>query len=230
MNMSCKLIVIDIEGENMPDNNLKTYLELRKNIENAHTRSGITFKTNLQKALKQGFPIDYRPACISNTRDTTLLNYSIARSKPNITKILLDAGADVNTTDNKNWNALKYVAYYLMNVDIFQEIAEKTNDVNIASACTEFLFDGITALGTLCLRFCYAHGSKSLKHEIIKQIKILLDLGADPYLDDEWLTKDYYTDESRKSQKELKEYIDMYVLQKSEMVDKRHPLQYEYEI
>ena len=158
------------------------------------------------------------------------MNYSIARSKPNITKILLDAGVDVNTTNNKNWNALKYVAYYLMNVDIFQEIAEKTNDVNIASACTEFLFDGITALGTLCLRFCYAHGSKSLKHEIIKQIKILLDLGADPYLDDEWLTKDYYTDESRKSQKELKEYIDMYVLQKSEMVDKRHPLQYEYEI
>ena len=37
----------------MPDNNLKTYLELRKNIENAHTRSGITFKTNLQRDLRE---------------------------------------------------------------------------------------------------------------------------------------------------------------------------------
>lgn len=182
------------------------------------------FNVLLDKALADGFPIDY---CPDNIPDSTpVLHYSLRRKSFDFTKVLLDKGANVNITDPDGNNVLMICCAALFSLgssfdlgdDLFRQIAEQTTDVNKKISdpdLTEY-----SALGFLM----HAH-SMDNGQSVLTKIKILIDAGADIY------KSGYVLDPVNPKDNELINHITQYQEQKAQLEALNNNLTYwEYEL
>lgn len=216
-----------------------TFIRLLNIMQNA--KKGTKLKRELSKAIAEGYPIDYRGGVPIDYRggvyvytDTpynlrdTLLHKSFSLGLPEfVIQILLDYGSDVNVENHNGMNALLLVVYSLSTSNIipqyFQEVVSKTQDLNKVV----HKYENTTALNILCRRYCIKQST-----EILTAIKMLLDAGADPDADGDWL-KVYSGVKSRKYYEvgeKLKGYISMYVQQKENLREKPDSAIFEYEL
>lgn len=140
------------------------YLLLRRSLETA--KNGNKFRKLLEEALNAGYPIDYN---FKNSSPLLHLSLSFKKLPVTITRILLEAGADVNALDIFGRNALMAAVSNSNDPALIKKIANHTNDLDKID--TEI--SGLTAYGMLCQRFLYTG-----EPEVLSCIRHLLDLGA----------------------------------------------------
>ena len=202
------------------------YLLLRRSLETA--KNGNKFRKLLEEALNAGYPIDYN---FKNSSPLLHLSLSFKKLPVTITRILLEAGADVNALDIFGRNALMAAVSNSNDPALIKKIANHTNDLDKID--TEI--SGLTAYGMLCQRFLYTG-----EPEVLSCIRYLLDLGTntevggdyaacirnlDPEnLDPENL--DIYTYQYRHLQR-LEVYLAAYEKQKIECTTKESVYDYE---
>lgn len=144
------------------------------------------FLQALEKALKDGFPVDFVPKTMKRGKHPKkrLLTSSIVyanHKNQNIPALaLINAGADVNIKDGSGWNSLMFGAYAVsIGENLFETLVEKTIDINEVS-------DGTTVLGNLCYHCLYYKNDPEMEKDALLKIRILLERGADPDLDTRW--------------------------------------------
>ena len=138
------------------------YLLLRRSLETA--KNGNKFRKLLEAALNAVYPIDY------DFEDRSpLLHLSLSFKKLPVTRILLEAGADVNALDILGRNALMAAVSNSNDPALIKKIANHTNDLEKID--TEI--SGLTEVGLLCQRCLYTG-----ELEVLSCIRHLLDLGA----------------------------------------------------
>lgn len=191
----------------------------------------------LDKALADGFPIDYIPSRWDGLEYKTLL-FQIANVKPYdakdrdvIEKIalhLIDRGADVNDTVPTGANFLMFVcawAHLWTTPAFFEEVVKKTSNVNllineeIPAKLTPFSAMAEVTIETLLDEM----RSEKLKQEYFRKLQILLDAGADPYLAPRWTdpltsaASGYSTEEIEPAIAKIKQFIETYQEQKLQL-------------
>lgn len=205
-------------------------------------RAGTKFKKELEAALADGYPIDFKHETVSfgnyskNKFITTLLLDSLNSRANAITQILLDYGADVNIENHNGMNALimacynipngKYIIWNKKEATIqpyFRYILDNTEDVNkVPIGLT-----GQTALGLLCCKYAsYPYGA------LMEAIKMLLDAGADPDAGSYWRREYHGTNKAfDKNAEKLEEFIQIYLEQMQGFKDNgKTAVDYEYEL
>ena len=117
------------------------------------------------QALKDGFPVDFRP----NNHYSTLIQETFYARRPDITKALLEAGADVNICDGYKRTILVLAIMWRYEPRMIIEIARKSTDLDVIDDIS-----GMTAFGILCEKFILGNND-----DLLPCIKELLELGAD---------------------------------------------------
>lgn len=197
------------------------------------------FKQRLDSALAKGFPIDF----ISDKSDGRSLLQTVLHimsrdvleacnycrmflentSKQEVYKTifytLLDYGADVNVYNKKGNNTLLDTTFYAWTAwtlenDVFQEIVDKTNDVNAIE--DRFKGEVITSFGKLAYNYIFTMPldiyidptiNKWRQNSALEKLQILLDAGADPYKDNRWDTMSIGKHKYAPQQMQLKQQI-----------------------
>lgn len=169
------------------------YKLLRKTIEKAKT--GTKFRQQMESALKKGFPIDFVPTPDAySQRSTSLLEWAIIRQKDEIVNYLLNLGADADIITNVFYLApLSFACKNDLMPDTIKLLAEKTKNINVSNKI------GHTALGLLCksyiktyIAFCNSLSLEEKLENIFLKIRILLEYGADPEIDNSWKEPQQY--------------------------------------
>ena len=151
------------------------YVKLRNILKNNHIATA-DFETAFSDAISKGFYADYRPL----EEFSTLLWTAIAwreKDKAEIINILLDAGANVNITDNENWNALMLAASTAGGFMSLERIIKNTKDINHKSKRNK------TAFGILCRKYITGKWDEKM---LLQNIKYMLMANANPVLDNDW--------------------------------------------
>lgn len=145
-----------------------------------------SFSEKLDKALAEGFPIDYcEMFCTDN--DPPLLFLAVANhteENNRFVKILLDHGADPNVIDGRGWNALIQCCWNIrggtfrgntmISDETFTELVKRTKDVNLKGEGNE------TALKGLVVEYIAAYQDNYFDADkILPKVRILMDAGAD---------------------------------------------------
>lgn len=179
----------------------ETYNNLRKALET----NPEMFPEMLTKALKKGFPVDYRPSIRSNTLLYLAVLNSGARSDAghNAIRALIKAGADVNICDYWGRSILSRCITWNMPGDIIEKILDRTDDINAIDKI------GKTVFGVACQVFIATYKCDSPQNESrLSIIKRLLAHGADPDKDISWKIlnargNEYASENDRLALKEL---------------------------
>lgn len=217
-----------------PINSICDELYIRKNFKEGLTKALEQFRTDLAKALKKGFPIDYIPpepksdlgkktifvgkktlfhraislgwAMISNY-------YSQAEKEDyyDTLRFMLDNGANVNIKDSRNFNVLMSlieISNWNIPIDIFRNIVAKTEDLEHVGD-DKFQASHRTAFQLWVGYYLYyrEEGAKvdiEVKN-IWEMLTVLIDAGADCDIDES-----EYAQEERELVKELKGRIKEY--------------------
>ena len=202
------------------ENILKCFRDKRKKLSIA-----------LENAFADCFDINCTP---SGAPGITVLRKVVSSDdEPDIeyVKLLIENGASVNIPDKLGYIPLMDLAYTwrVKQLNLIHLIMEHTKDINAKSN------SGKTAFSYFCkdiVAYGY-YGSKDVYAKAFTIIKDFLDAGADPYLDDSWLTYDRdilygieYSDAERtERKKEITTYINSYMEQKQSV-----EANYEYEL
>ena len=182
------------------------------------------FAARLKGALKQGFPIDYMlPGDKGGyPQGMSLLHVAITDGTGEIDKIideLLKRGADpdlqTKTGANAGSNALILAAKYAHRKELFEKLISLTKDINLQN------MHGDTAFSAIC--DCLIYENDSASYELLR---MLLDAGADPYLNKEWTWERMSIKNGQSIQKRIQKYIAMYYEQKANL---KHNKQAEFE-
>ena len=192
------------------------YLRISNAMSKCRTGEEIeAFEEFLENEIKHGFDINYH-----YNRRTSLLQYAIWLTMPaEMIYLLLRHGADPNIGDIHNESALtqaaKQTRWVLENPKMFQALI-KRSDLNHKDRF------GTTALAHLCFSYIAFADSPKARTNILAVIKILLDAGANPYLDDYGLSGKAVSlsnTEKDKRKKEIAAYIESYLEQKQTLKD-----------
>lgn len=141
----------------------------------------------LENALNNGWPADHHPKSTSLTLLEALMrpNGITCSKKYECIDKLLDAGADVSRQDEEG-NTLLHLAisngysYYYV-----KKLIDNSKDVNAVNK------NGETAFGMAAREFRNVQ-SKTYNQDTARKIyTLLLEKGADPYLDNRWQETDY---------------------------------------
>lgn len=141
----------------------------------------------LENALKNGWPADHHPKSTNLTLLEALMrpNGITCSKKYECIDKLLDAGADASRNDAED-NTLLHLAisngysYYYV-----KKLIDNSKDVNAVNK------NGETAFGMAAREFRNVQ-SKTYKQDTARKIyTLLLEKGADPYLDNRWQETDY---------------------------------------
>lgn len=141
----------------------------------------------LENALNNGWPADHHPKSTNLTLLEALMrpNGITCSKKYECIDKLLDAGADVSRQDEEG-NTLLHLAisngysYYYV-----KKLIDNSKDVNAVNK------NGETAFGMAAREFRNVQ-SKTYKQDTARKIyTLLLEKGADPYLDNRWQETDY---------------------------------------
>lgn len=194
----------DAEIEKLSRNN--TYY---KNIKECFHDRRRSLPKAIKEALKGGLDVNYVPQ--SNLRCPIIhvvLSYPRTSEAEDV-KLLLDAGADVNVTDNDGWTGLMYAVSFNWDIGSIKEILDRTEDINALSK------DGKkTAFGLLCggilQEASYHKHRQSLTARSKSILKDFLDAGANPELDRGWIDVKFSSSHLEVLQKELLAYIEAY--------------------
>ena len=142
-----------------------------------------SFSDILYRFISEGFNINYRPN--EKSMDVTLLMLAIFEYETvtdDIVRLMLKVGADVNLTDADDWNALMLAINFNRSAKLISEILEKTDNINQISKAGRSAF-GICSRKYISSRMFRKPNDASYLLEIVK---LLLQAGADPYLDSTW--------------------------------------------
>lgn len=197
---------------------LELYTDLRKCLKDNRRN----FRKALNKALAEGFDVNYVPSNLNfayfSLLDTALYDYNFIKNPDEVISLLLDAGADVNLKDRYRSTPIFTAALHAP-PHIIHMMLQQTTDINIVSN------DGHTVLQFLIWRYMDAN-SRYSSAQFIQLIKEVLDKGA--ALDN----FDKFMGENNESPKtnELRQYIQRYLEQKSELQDSIQAEEYEYEL
>ena len=156
------------------------------------------FEKELSKATEAGFDINY----LDQTTDpkNLLIITSIINNNVDVLRILIEHGADPNLADDRNMTALQHACLGIPNPEIISMLIPLMKNVNqqynmpkyehIHHNCLGGEELNITALGqTLCVFVNWTEVA-NINIKLYQTVKMLLDAGADPYLDCRWLTSD----------------------------------------
>ena len=197
-------------------------LELYTNLRKCLKDNRRNFRKALNKALAEGFDVNYVPSNLNfayfSLLDTALYDYNFIKNPDEVISLLLDAGADVNLKDRYRSTPIFTAALHAP-PHIIHMMLQQTTDINIVSN------DGHTVLQFLIWRYMDAN-SRYSSAQFIQLIKEVLDKGA--ALDN----FDKFMGENNESPKtnELRQYIQRYLEQKSELQDSIQAEEYEYEL
>lgn len=191
----------------------ETYHKLREALETKPE----TFPEMLSMALKEGFPVDYRPSTRSNTLLYLAVLNSGARTNAghDAVRALLKAGADVNVCDYWGRSVLSRCIIWNMPSDIIEKILDRTNDINALDRI------GKTVFGVACQVFVATYKCDSPQNESrLRIIKRLLAHGADPDKDISWKILNARGNEyaSENDRLALKELVQCYMTSKDIVV------------
>lgn len=196
------------------ERNSKYYNQLQGAIQ--FSKNGKKFSCILEKALKDGYPIDFVPI---EHYSHPLLSLAFIYQKPMIVRILRDAGADVNIIDNADWDALMYAIRYSRNrPELICEIADKIENINRIVKS----LPGGTALNFMCLQYI-SFGNTGY----LECAKYLLNLGADPVMLPDFSGKKFKEQISRRQQ--IEDVVNTFLMQK-DALEEIEDNAYEYEI
>ena len=151
----------------------KLYLEIGAALKD-HRRN---LKKTLEKAIAQGYPIDYDHSVLQYGLPMWIRIYSsLARKdsmKANLEVILtliIENGADPNPLNYKGQNLLYFCALEGISLSLFKKVMKVTDDIDVAD------YTGQSLLHLVVQRYaCWSEESK-----YFEEIKLLLDAGADP--------------------------------------------------
>ena len=197
-------------------------LELYTNLRKCLKDNRRNFRKALNRALAEGFDVNYVPSNLNfayfSLLDTALYDYNFIKNPDEVISLLLDAGADVNLKDRYRSTPIFTAALHAP-PHIIHMMLQQTTDINIVSN------DGHTVLQFLIWRYMDAN-SRYSSAQFIQLIKEVLDKGA--ALDN----FDKFMGENNESPKtnELRQYIQRYLEQKSELQDSIQAEEYEYEL
>ena len=199
----------------------KYYEDLDKNIKRfkdkkTSDRAVYNFSQKLNKAIENGFPIDYAPTpkSMRSYIKYPLLRTSIINGCDEFSSILLDAGANPNIVDHRRYDALENAADFLNNnsdINLFERILDMTKDQDSIDL----------ALSLVCRKLSYTDN-------ICQAITLLLNAGADPKKG--FRTCEIYSDgegaERKAAAAKLKNFIAMHDIRK----ENKTASYYEYEL
>lgn len=206
----------------MPDetNMLGTYQNLIASAYRSR-QSAYIFKKELQRAMKNGYDIDYAPQ--KPVLDSLLL-WSIRTENLPVAYALIDAGADIDKPNDNGVTALMlatrrlYVHSSESFVHLFEKLLKKTRNIDAIDCKDE------TAIGALCWRYVYTEGDRFF----LPFIKKMLHAGANPFLGV------WYTENTKQKYAKYKEQLvtmlSSYLEQKQELEKKEAETCYDYEI
>ena len=215
MSMKYKEILMPVNSNNTMKFD-QIYVDLLEYIRLYDPRKSKTdqiFKSTLESALEQGFPIDYIPKTM---RESTLLNYAIDFHKDDLALILLEAGADVNIITPDQRNCLSSTITNI-SLPVMREVAARTENINLKNS-----YD-YTAFQSLCIHYIFAKEDES--QTLFPKLKLLLEFGAE--LEIPFLFSASKEDKNRAVK--LKNFLTMYTEQRS-AVNHKDSVKYEYEL
>ena len=137
-------------------------------------------------------------------------------------KVLLDAGADVNLKDRYRSTPI-FTAVLHAPPHIIHMMLQQTTDINIVSN------DGHTVLQFLIWRYMDAY-SRYSSAQYIQLIKEVLDKGAALDNFDKFMGENNESPEHVEKVNELRQYVQRYLEQKSELHNSIQAEEYEYEL
>ena len=136
------------------------------------------FNKKLNYAMRRGFPVDFKDG-----GGWTLLMYSISMINAvnlDITKILLDYGADPNVPSYHGVYPVHLIIDYHRSVELLDTLLEAGADINAQRPYGSTAFS-MAAEGYV--NYC----SQDVRKYYLDMCEALLDRGADPYLCDSWM-------------------------------------------
>lgn len=176
---------------------IKRYDEIYENIIRFASDRRRNLKKLLEKAIQQGYPLDYDHSVLQYNLPLWWLVVNTKKRNQNIDnicdilKLILENGADPDRTNSyMKENLLHYSITNRYPLDIVQIILERTKDINHADV------QGRTALYKACEIYAFFASGRQY-WEIIKQ---LLKAGANPNTEElkEWLNTAYDSEIAQK--------------------------------
>ena len=198
------------------------YTDLRKCLKDNRRN----FRKALNRALAEGFDVNYVPSNLNfayfSLLDTALYDYNFIKNPDEVISLLLEAGADVNLKDRYRSTPIFTAALHAP-PHIIHMMLQRTTDINIVSN------DGHTVLQFLIWRYMDAY-SRYSSAQFIQLIKEVLDKGGRLDNFDKFMGENNESPEHVEKVNELRQYIQRYLEQKSELQDSIQAEEYEYEL
>ena len=208
------------------------YFDLQRTMVSASCTALVDkFREKLKNAIAQGYPVDFEPRLSKWHCLLQEMFYVDRKMQPEILKVLLDAGTDVEITDNRGRNALMEAVLHNAHACVTEELAKRTEDIDKKDVF------GTTALLLACNKFLnkvQRSGYEEYIDNVTANIKVLLGYGADPKIND--YLKDYsnaisiYNPRMEEKRAMLNKIIWSYLGQKESLRDTEQELEYEYEL
>lgn len=175
----------------------RLYQKIYNELFNSMDDSLQDFKKKLESAMANGFHIDFQ----DSADGYTLLLVSVFAGKPEISKLLLERGADPSIANKNGSCPLDMAITTAQPLDLIADLIYSGANVNAidVNGFTAFYHAAATCIESmLCAQRSYG----------MSAAKLLLDNGADPYLCDCWLfhrDSDFMLNYIRR--RELEKYI-----------------------
>lgn len=154
----------------------KLYQKVYNELFNSMDDSLQDFKKKLESAMASGFHIDFQ----DSADGYTLLLVSVFAGKPEISKLLLECGADPSIANKSGSCPLDMAITTAQPLDLIADLIYSGANVNAidVNGFTVFYHAATTCIeSVLCAQRSYG----------MSAAKLLLDNGADPYLCNYWM-------------------------------------------